>query len=297
MSKGLKSILEHKMQNIVIIDSHYLCWRGFYTTGRLTFNGNATGVLYAFFRDIMSIQELFNPDIIVFCFEGSGKRIREDIYPDYKKTRTREYTDEEMMARDGLRMQIDILREDVLPGLGFKNIFTQDRYEADDIIAAICLDRTEDDITIISGDSDLYQLIRKGVRIYNPRNQKKMSKTKFCKQFGIKPQLWPIAKSIIGDKSDNIKGVNGVGEVGAIKYVRGELSENSANMKKIKKSRDVIDLNLKLIQLPFKGTVTPKIVEHEIMDIQVWSRNMERFGIKTLNRKESNEQKPEGFKF
>lgn len=286
------------MKNIVIIDSHYLCWRGFYTTGRLTFNGNSTGVLYAFFRDILTVQELYNPDILVFCFEGCGPRVREKIYPEYKKNRDKVYTQEEEAARDGLRMQIKILRQDVLPEMGFLNVFSEDGYEADDLIASICTDRIDDDITIISGDSDLYQLLRKKVRVYNPREKKTMSRRKFMDTYGVKPKHWSSVKAIMGDKSDNIAGVPGVGRVGAIKYLSGQLKPKSAQMKNIQKHADVIHRNIELIKLPFSGCSTPELVEHEIMDVQVWGRFMERFGMKSLMKGgESNEQKSEGFKF
>lgn len=70
-------------------------------------------------------------------------------------------------------------------------------YEADDIIYTLCNDLKDEEIIVLSNDSDFTQLLQefKHVKIYNP----------IKKEYMVAPVYhYGIWKSLAGDKSDNI---------------------------------------------------------------------------------------------
>jgi 5'-3' exonuclease len=146
------------MKPTLLIDVSNLSYRALHTTGSLSFGESATGVLYGVFRDIVEFTNLFDAERVAFCFDG-GHDHRTKIYQGYKEHRRRahsDYDEEELLLRRDLRKQIYRLRNTELNRAGFRNIFWQEGYEADDVIAWVCEHHTYDFI-IVSSDQDLYQ--------------------------------------------------------------------------------------------------------------------------------------------
>lgn len=80
----------------------------------------------------------------------------------------------------------------------------KDRLEADDLVAGFCQKYSGDDneIVIISTDSDLLQLAKHGsVRVISPATDKEQS----LEDFNNDPELYVFAKCIRGDPTDNIQ--------------------------------------------------------------------------------------------
>jgi 5'-3' exonuclease len=172
--------------------------------------------------------------------------------------------------RENLRIaksQFDDLIEDVLPGMGFKNVFDQNGYEADDLIAWI-VNRFPENYVIVSSDEDLWQLLRKerGLEISQWNYKELMTEEKFTKKYGLHPRQWAEVKAIAGCSSDNVEGIRGVGEPTAVKFLNKVLKDGKAK-KAIEQGQAVIDRNWNLVTLPFSGEkmiCVEDIVEDEL---------------------------------
>ena len=233
--------------------------------GDLSFQGEPTAVLYGVFRDILQLQELYATSYIAFCFDGGCDR-RTRIFPRYKRSRVdanKERSEEEREARRSLRNQIYNLRVKHLPEAGFCNLFYQDGYEADDLIAALVKQYTEHESIILSSDKDLYQLLRPGVWIWNPVSQKSITVESFQEEWGISPDRWAWVKAIAGCKTDNISGIPGVREKTAVKYLIGKTSENQTQ--KIGTLQyDMLAKNLPLVTIPLPGLAPMELRPDEV---------------------------------
>jgi 5'-3' exonuclease len=267
----------------LLLDCNYLCHRAKYTTGDLSYGGDATGVIYGFLKSLGIFQDLFRTSNFVFCFD-SAKSKRKEIYPEYKANRwDKEKTEEEIEFDKSFRKQVKKLRTTYLPMIGFKNVFIQKGYESDDVIASFCGNLQDgEEAIIISSDHDLYQCIAHNVSFYNPQSRKILTLQGFKKQYGIKPTEWALVKAIAGCATDNIKGIKGIGEKTAIKYLKGDL----------KKGKKLLDINCSdgvrlalenhfLVCLPMKGTKKFKITQDELSK-HGWRQVIELLGMKSI---------------
>jgi DNA polymerase-1 len=270
----------------LIFDVSNLAYRALYTTGDLSYEGVGTGVLFGLFRDIQNFCEIHATDRVAFCFDG-GSAARRVIDPEYKRNRHRwEEADEAKEARRELRRQLGRMRGDLLLRIGYRNVFFQKGYEADDLIAMLCQNLLEgDEAVIISTDNDLFQLLRKDkVTIWNPATKRAITEESFSRQHGITPVQWVAVKAIAGCPGDNVIGVRGIGEKTVCKYLRGELKETSKAFQSIMSS-DRIGVNELLVRLPLRGTEEIELVEDRV-DRGKWDEVMVELGIKNLSREQ-----------
>lgn len=269
-----------------IIDVSNRAHAAFHTTGALSNNGESTGVLFGFLRDLRRYAEEFATNDFVFAFDGpQGKGHRELSFPFYKEPRRkRTFTDAEETARDGLREQIRALRDRILPELGYGNTFHAPGYEADDLIASVVANLPPGDMAVIvSTDKDLYQLLSRRVDIAVRGGF--LTRHDFAAVYGVHPSQWPEVKAIAGEgpDGDNIPGVDGVGEATAAKWIRGELGAG-------KKRTDIetfvktmhYDINLALVTLPWPGCPECRPEPDAPADPAVWDRVCDRLGFATL---------------
>ena len=73
----------------------------------------------------------------------------------------------------------------------------------------------------MSIDKDFFQLVRPGVRVYDPREDGAwFDEAGVVEKFGVKPSQVVDVLALVGDTSDNVAGVPGIGKKGAIDLVR-----------------------------------------------------------------------------
>jgi DNA polymerase-1 len=96
--------------------------------------------------------------------------------------------------------------------------FECEENEADDYIASISYRyKRKFNIIIVSTDHDFIQLISKRIKLYVPgKNSKIFDKKEVLDKYNIMPRDFVRYKALVGDKSDNIKGVYGIGPKKAI---------------------------------------------------------------------------------
>ena len=239
----------------MVIDSHYLCHRAFHSTRNLEWRGRATGVIFGFLRDISYLQNEFPHSQLVFCFEGQTLKRRE-LLPSYKSRRKAPSCVEEKRAYLALKQQIADLRCQLLKRVGFRNIFCEEGYESDDLLAQVALQASpEQEVILVTGDYDLFQCLRHNVSIYLPQKQRVLTKSWFETKYGIHPTEWALVKAIAGCTGDNVPGVRGVGEKTALKFVKRDLPSASKAFQSIlcPEGKSTVRRNRLLVQLPFSG--------------------------------------------
>lgn len=252
----------------IIVDSNALCWRSYYAMEgtNLTYEGLETEVIYGFLMSIRFAASNFNCPNFIFTWDHMYNR-RKELYPKYKANREIiNLTPSQKQSRDVTYKQIAILRDIIIPGLGFTNNFSCKGWEADDIIASIVLNNTLQKFIILSGDEDLYQLLSPHC-VMSSDGRKFYTADDLRKEYGIEPVRWSKVKAISGCKSDNVEGIYGVGEKTAIKYLDRKLPRHHKTYLKIAsvEGQTIIRRNLRLVKLPLDHpTYYIKFSKHDL---------------------------------
>jgi hypothetical protein len=193
----------------------------------------------------------------------------------------------EREARQPLYDQMNLLREQYLPAIGFSNVFLQSGREADDLIAAVVDQRIEpltEEATIVSADEDLYQLLGNGVTIFQPTKGRCYTATDFNAEYGIHPREWAMVKALAGCDSDNVpKIVRGLGVTGAIKYITGRLTGPKRDA--LREAGERVATNLWLTTIPLPGTVVPALKADQF-SWSGWQAVCRENGLDSLRRPE-----------
>jgi len=253
------------MRTWLLLDSTYLSHRAYHSTGSLSFEGDPTGVIYGYLRDIDMLRKRFATERLVHCWDH-GRGLREQKFPWYKESRRKNNSEENVKKHEIMQPQVEKLKMDYIGRLGYRNNFMQVGYEADDIIASIVestlalhtsfssKEKIEDEIVIVTGDADMYQLIiHDQVRVYHPREDKIVNQTSFIKEYGVFPHSWSSVKTLAGCASDEVPGMKGVGIKTACKYFAGTSKEPMRTaMKKFLQSKQATR-NYMIVNLPFSG--------------------------------------------
>ena len=121
-------------------------------------------------------------------------------------------------------------------------ILTSERYEADDVIGTLAEKASAAgfDVVIVTMDKDFFQLVRDGIRVFNPRDEGTWYDAAGVKEkFGVAPEQVVDVLALMGDTIDNIKGVPGIGEKGARELIAtyGSLENLLAHAGEIKNKR------------------------------------------------------------
>lgn len=268
----------------LIVDSNYVCHSVYHTMPKLTFKSKDTSVIFGFIKRIISFVNQFPDRKIVFVWD-SVYSIRKEIYPEYKKLRANRYqnmTDEEKRDRERAHKQFSEIREVMLPMLGFKHIYEQEGYEADDLMASIKENNPDYNIVIVTTDQDIYQLIDNRCMLFNPAAKTMHTVTTFADKYGCHPALWGEAKAIAGCSTDNVKGVQGVAEKTAIKYLTKKLKHSSKKFKDIENNKDIIEFNREIVILPMQGTKPISISENNCTDRHKFVKMCEKYNFMSL---------------
>ena len=248
------------MKPILIIDSHYLCYRAMFSMGDLSYDEKPTGVVFGFLNQILQIAIKFDYPQFVFAWD-SKRSYRRDVYPNYKQ-KDKEITQDMLELLGVSKPQFSTIRTQILPRIGFVNNFIQTGLEADDIIAMIGREAYHKEVYIVSADNDLYQLLLPTISLYDPKKKTIYGFHDFFKEWGVLPRDWPEIKALAGCGGDNVKGIPGIGEKTAIKWFKGTLKGKKAVLIS-QNSERMFTINLPLVSLPHKNTKTIKLLKDE----------------------------------
>lgn len=151
-------------------------------------------ITFNFFRSLKSEIDRHESDLVYIVTEGHPKH-RFEINSEYKGQRA-------PIEDQGFHKQKKELL-DLCKSFPFVYARHPD-YECDDVIGHICTDRhRNDEVTIVSSDSDFIQLLEyDNVILWNPIRKK------FIEKWPVDYITW---KSLKGDPCDNIPGIRGIG--------------------------------------------------------------------------------------
>lgn len=232
-----------------------------------------TYILFGFLLKLQLYMQKTKADVCVFARDSHpDQSIRKKIFPGYKiKRNSREKTEAEKTLDAIAYPQFNTVAEEILPAMGFRNIFYTERLEADDIIGSICKTYNHCEIIIVTSDHDMYQCLTDTTCILDPKTVKNFTKAMFVKKYGISPNMWKRVKAIGGCSSDEVPGVYKVAEKTVLKYLKGELPPHYQTYKAIKseEGQKIINRNKSLVILPFRGTPKYHIQEDTVSKIKV----------------------------
>ena len=245
----------------LLLDAHSICYRAKYSPlVGLRVGNQFTGIMYGFFRELHVLLKLFTPDRIVFTWDSKGS-LRKKLFPTYKENRyTRIQTAEEIAFDEACSKQFVMLRDEVIPRIGFNNNYKFEGYEADDLIASI-VQNNLGDFVIASSDMDLYQLLSDRISMYLLSTKKRYTERHFIDEYEILPKQWVRVKSLAGCSSDNVGGIPHVGNKTACKFLTNRLNTESKAYHAIisNRGKSIARRNYDLVCLPFKGTPVIKL--------------------------------------
>lgn len=203
------------MDKFLIIDGNSIICRAAFASSILSNSmGRETGGTYRFIAMLDKAMKVIQPTHVVVAFDIEGSNFRKNIDKNYKSN------------REKMSFSAKIQNEDVktiLSLIGIKYV-SLEGYEADDIVGTYVSKSKADKNFVLSGDRDLFQLIDEKTSVIYP--EVGMSKFKtfdleaFKAEYGIEINQYIYLKSLIGDDSDNIKGVSGCGLKTASKLLK-----------------------------------------------------------------------------
>ncbi|MBU6428753.1 MAG: hypothetical protein KGR26_07085, partial [Cyanobacteria bacterium REEB65] len=147
----------------MLVDALALAYRAhfaMFTTGLRTKSGEPTWAVYGFVNSLLQAIGKYRPDSMAVCFDLDGPTFREQSYEAYKAHRK--------PMPDDLRPQIGTISH-VVEAFGIPN-YGVPGYEADDVIGTIAIRAANEgyEVEILTGDRDLFQLVRPGISVVLP---------------------------------------------------------------------------------------------------------------------------------
>ena len=199
-------------RTLLLVDGSSYLYRAYHALPDLRGPG---GVPTGAIRGVVSMMKLLReqyPAAHGACvFDDKGRTFRDDLYPEYKATRT--------AMPDDLALQIEPIHEAVKL-LGWP-VLTVPGIEADDAIGTLSCMAAKGgfQVVISTGDKDLAQLIGPNVTLINTMSQEKLDIEGVAAKFGVPPERIVDYLALIGDSVDNIPGVEKVGPKTAAKWL------------------------------------------------------------------------------
>ena len=199
-----------KQETVVLVDGFGLIFRAYFAlpASMATATGEQTNAVYGFTSMLLDVIKARQPNYVVIALE-TGQTFRHELFEDYKGTRS-------TMPPD-LREQLNRVRQ-LIDTLGIP-VRQVDNYEADDVIGSLSRTLADDgyQVVVVTGDSDLLQLVGDNVMVVLPGARRFGDVREFdtaavFDRYGFGPEFVPDYKALVGDTSDNIPGVPGIGE-------------------------------------------------------------------------------------
>jgi DNA polymerase I len=204
------------MPHLYLVDGSGYIFRAYHRLPPLTNrHGEPVGAVYGYTTMLWKLADELNkaegPTHMAVIFDHSAKSFRNDMYDQYKAQRPpppEDLVPQFPMIRDATRaFSLPCLEE---PGV-----------EADDLIASYTKAALAQgwQVTIISSDKDLMQLIEPGLDLYDTMNNRRLGPEHVVEKFGVGPDRLGDVLALMGDSVDNVPGVPGVGPKTASKLI------------------------------------------------------------------------------
>jgi len=251
--------------HVFLVDGSGYIYRAFHALPPLTRKsdglqvGAVAGFCNMLWKLLQDASAGVKPTHLAVIFDKSEHTFRNEMYAEYKAHRPE--------APDDLKPQFGLIRKAV----SAFNVacLEQGGYEADDIIATYAQQAAEAgaDVTIVSSDKDLMQLVGPGVTMYDTMKDKRIGVAEVVEKFGVPPEKVIEVQALIGDSVDNVPGVPGIGVKTAAQLISeyGDLESLLARTAEIKqpKRREALEVNADKARLSKKLVTLDRAVPLE----------------------------------
>ena len=204
------------MPHLYLVDGSGYIFRAYHRLPPLTNrHGEPVGAVYGYTTMLWKLADELHkadgPTHLAVIFDHSAKSFRNDMYDKYKAQRPpppEDLVPQFPMIRDATKaFSLPCLEE---PGV-----------EADDLIASYAKAALAQgwQVTIVSSDKDLMQLIEPGLDLYDTMNNRRLGPEAVVEKFGVEPAKLGQVLALMGDSVDNVPGVPGVGPKTASKLI------------------------------------------------------------------------------
>ena len=253
------------LKHLYLVDGSGYIFRAYHALPPLTrSDGTPVNAVLGFTTMLLKLVEDSDADHLAVIFDSARENFRNDIYRDYKANRP--------PPPDDLVPQFALIRDATracnVPCIELKG------FEADDLIATYTRKAVAAgaDVTIVSSDKDLMQLVSDKVTLLDPIRNRRLSFEAVMEKFGVGPDKVVDVQSLAGDSSDNVPGVPGIGVKTAAELINtyGDLDTLLARASEIKQPKrrqnlienaDKARLSRELVRLRDDAPVVEKIDE------------------------------------
>lgn len=236
------------MSKTYIIDGNSLLFRAFYALFRPgvelmhSKDGTPTNAIYSFKNMMQKIKsELSDNDKMIVCFDTDSKTFRSKELETYKKNRK--------PLEPALKVQLPLARK-LLDAMGIF-YYELPGYEGDDIAGSLAkyAAKLGDEVTLFTSDKDFLQLLDDNIVVKFLRKGlseiELFTKDNIYEKLGFRADQVTDYKGLVGDTSDNFKGIPGIGEKTAVKLLNeyGHLEEIIIGMQSLntKAAKNIVE--------------------------------------------------------
>ncbi len=236
-----------KGDHLFLVDGSGFIFRAFHALPPLTRKSDGLPVgavsgfcnmLWKLLTDARDTSVGVTPTHLAVIFDYSSKTFRKDLYDAYKANRSA--PPEELIPQFGLIRHAT--RAFNLPCIETEG------FEADDIIATYArqAEALGADVTIVSSDKDLMQLVSANVHMYDSMKDKQIGIPDVIEKWGVTPEKMIDLQAMTGDSVDNVPGIPGIGPKTAAQLLAeyGDLDtllERATEIKQEKRRQTIIE--------------------------------------------------------
>ncbi|MDB5708975.1 MAG: polA [Sphingomonas bacterium] len=204
------------MPHLYLVDGSGYIFRAYHQLPPLTNrHGTPAGAVYGYTAMLWKLADALDkaegPTHLAVVLDKGSHTFRNNLYDKYKAQRP--------PPPEDLIPQFPLIREATrafsLPCI------EEEGFEADDIIATYTCRAVAAgwDVTIVSSDKDLMQLIQPGVDMLDTMKNERRGAEYVEAKFGVRPDQLGDVLALMGDAVDNVPGVPGIGAKTAAKLI------------------------------------------------------------------------------
>ncbi|MBR0553034.1 DNA polymerase I [Stakelama marina] len=222
--------------HLYLVDGSGYIFRAYHRLPPLTnVHGEPVGAVYGYttmlWKLAKELHEADGPTHMAVVLDKSSQTFRNEMYDQYKAHRPP--PPEDLVPQ--FPMIRDATRAFSLPCI------EEEGWEADDLIASYAKAALAQgwEVTIVSSDKDLMQLIEPGLELYDTMNNRHLGPEHVQEKFGVTPDKLGEVLALMGDSVDNIPGVTGIGPKRAADLINeyGDVESVLAAAPDMKKSK------------------------------------------------------------
>ena len=179
-------------KHLCLVDGSSFLFRAFHALPLLTRpDGTPVNAVLGFTNMLLKLLDDLHATHLAVIFDSARETFRNEIYPDYKANRPEppeELIPQFPLVREATRaFNVECIEK---PG-----------FEADDLIATYARQAEAQgiDVTIVSSDKDLMQLVSDHVNLFDAIKNRKIGPTEVKEKFGVDPEKVVDIQALAGD--------------------------------------------------------------------------------------------------